>query len=1417
MADEGTRDETWARNIPKLKANNWPAWAFRMETTLGSRELLDLVTGERKTPVEPDDPPGETAAASSAKREKYEKDTRQWRKDNFSACSLIQQTLSAEMEIYARGIRDAKTLWDKLRDTHMKKPNLAVNLLNELVTFTTRPNELISSLGQRLIVLRSELQQADEHFARPDGVMITNSIANQVFINALPDSCMPLRDTFRNAKDLRVEDMIPRARAAAEEERATDKIDSEYRPESVMVASRGKSKDNRKGQGLTLAERKNKFACNTCGKKGHWKADCPNARTTSPAGPPLQRRSAHAAQVQAGQESWDEYSFFARPGKKDQRTDEWIVDTGATCHMAWNKSIFKGRLDYVNAVVSTASGAMKAAGQGNVRLSDGTLVSDVLYVPNLTRNLLSVAQLQEKGINIAMTERGLVLVDGENIVATASKRDRMYILDAMLPPGEMAFASTTEQRSQNREWLSHRRLGHPGKAVTKQAASGLVEGVTEDAAAAGVCEVCATCKSTRHIGHRKTERTGEKLALVHMDLWGPAQTPTYDGKRYMLTITDDHTRKVWVGILARKGDIASAFKTWKSSAELESGCRVKRIRSDNATEIIGQELRGHIPGVTTEQSVPYTPEQNGVAERMNRTLIDKARCMVDDLGVNRELWGEAVKTAAMIRNCMPVRGMPLTPEEAWSGRKPDLSHLRVFGARTFVHIPKQRSNGKLEPRSWVGTLVGYTGRSIFRVWNPQKRRVEASSHVQFDESRPGPSLASPPPKEESLVVDPTGYVETPSREHIEDIAEEAVGPAQPEGQQRQESPVEDREMPPQAEILTPQLPVSAPASGGGIEETATQSARSLPPDTIRVAAPGDFIPGGGPVVETPVEPARRSDRERQPPSRYGGFAMIKGEDAPKSYRDAMERPDAVEWKVAIDKELKQIEDQRVWELVELPEGRRAVSSKWVLTVKTKPDGTTEKLKARLVARGFSQTQGEDYDLTWSPTVRYDSLRVLLAMAATMDLEVHQMDVVGAYLTADLEEEVYLELPEGFRAATGDEHKVCRLRKALYGLKQSGRVWNKLLVSFLESIGFRQSATDPGIMIQGEGLTGGVVILMYVDDMLIIGRDIRRVVQVKKQLSRRFPTKDLGEVKSILNMQVTRDRRRRQLTLSQSSYCEKIMKECRMEGLNATATPMEEGFLRQLSAKETTVQQKADERTYQRAIGQLQYLACGTRPDIAFAVGVLGRFRNQPLIEHWNAIKRVFRYLSGTKDLCLRYGMNKEAPGGGERIGLCGYSDSDFAGDTQDRKSTGAYVFTLGGAAVTWSSKKQRTTATSTTEAEYMALFEAGKEAQWLRQMVRVLAGSTGNDNAVPLYEDNKAAMLVAMEPAYHPRTKHFGVQYHKVRELRQNGIIQVEYLPTEEMPADALTKALAKAQFEKKTANLGLVSVKKLLEQRTQQ
>ena len=164
--------------------------------------------------------------------------------------------------------------------------------------------------------------------------------------------------------------------------------------------------------------------------------------------------------------------------------------------------------------------------------------------------------------------------------------------------------------------------------------------------------------------------------------------------------------------------------------------------------------------------------------------------------------------------------------------------------------------------------------------------------------------------------------------------------------------------------------------------------------------------------------------------------MIKGEDAPKSYRDAMERPDAVEWKVAIDKELKQIEDQRVWELVELPEGRRAVSSKWVLTVKTKPDGTTEKLKARLVARGFSQTQGEDYDLTWSPTVRYDSLRVLLAMAATMDLEVHQMDVVGAYLTADLEEEVYLELPEGFRAAAGDEHKVCRLRKALANFQKS---------------------------------------------------------------------------------------------------------------------------------------------------------------------------------------------------------------------------------------------------------------------------------------------------------------------------------------------------------------------------------------------
>ena len=481
-----------------------------------------------------------------------------------------------------------------------------------------------------------------------------------------------------------------------------------------------------------------------------------------------------------------------------------------------------------------------------------------------------------------------------------------------------------------------------------------------------------------------------------------------------------------------------------------------------------------------------------------------------------------------------------------------------------------------------------------------------------------------------------------------------------------------------------------------------------------------------------------------------------------------------------------------------------MSNKWVFSIKLREDGTVEKYKARLVARGFTQIAGADYDLTWAPTVRYDSLRVLLAIAAVKNLEVHQVDIVGAYLQADLDEEIYMEVPEGVDTDAGDEGRVCRLKKALYGLKQSGRAWNKLLVEFLESIGFRMTTTDPGIMADGGLEDGGIAIPIYVDDMLIIGKDLHRVKRVKAQLAGRFNTKDLGEVKKILGIHVERDRKRRSITLSQAVYSGEVLEEFGMSEANATATPMETDFVKRVQdskAQNSKALGKADVGRYLSAIGKLQFLSNGTRPDIAFAVSFLGRFRAEPHTAHWEAVKRVFRYLSGTREASLKYGVNA----GAAEIEVVGYSDSEFAGDSTDRKSVGAYVFTLGGGPITWASKKQSTIATSSSESEYMALFEAGKEAKWLRHLVRALVKPTGPLKPIVLYEDNTPAIHFSGEPSYHPRTKHFDIKYHKIREFRAADIVRIEHLATKEMPADALTKPLARADFEAKIARVGMV------------
>ncbi|KAL9273201.1 Retrovirus-related Pol polyprotein from transposon TNT 1-94-like protein, partial [Drosera capensis] len=399
--------------------------------------------------------------------------------------------------------------------------------------------------------------------------------------------------------------------------------------------------------------------------------------------------------------------------------------------------------------------------------------------------------------------------------------------------------------------------------------------------------------------------------------------------------------------------------------------------------------------------------------------------------------------------------------------------------------------------------------------------------------------------------------------------------------------------------------------------------------------------------------------------------------------------------MAMQDEMKSLQENGTYELVELPKGRKALKNKWVFKLKRDGNGEVMKHKARLVVKGFGQKQGIDFEEIFSPVVKMTSIRTVLGLVAGLNLELEQLDVKTAFLHGDLEEEIYMVQPEGFEVK-GKEHKVCRLRKSLYGLKQAPRQWYKKFDSFMTSHGYQRFKADPCVYFKR--FTNGkfLILLLYVDAMLVTGQDAQMIAMLKKELSKAFDMKDMGQARQILGMQITRDRKAKRLWLSQEKYVERVLERFNMKGAKTVSCPLPSHLKLSKKLCPSTEKEK-DEMSrvpYSSAVGSLMYAMVCIRPDIAYAVGVVSRFLSNPGKQHWEAVKWILRYLKGTSKLCLSFGK-------GEPV-LEGYTDADMAGDLDHRKSTS-------GGAVSWQSKLQKCVALSTTEAEYIAATEAGKE------------------------------------------------------------------------------------------------------------
>jgi hypothetical protein len=838
------------------------------------------------------------------------------------------------------------------------------------------------------------------------------------------------------------------------------------------------------------------------------------------------------------------------------------------------------------------------------------------------------------------------------------------------------------------------------------------------------------------------------MEMLHLDLLQGPCVALGTGFRYILVIVDDYTRMAWCIGLPEK-DIRQAWEQWYKMVQFQykdaiNDFSILRLRADNGGEFIIHDMKRQWEDIGTwlQLSVAYAHNQNGVVERTIRTIVEHAVSILSDANLPDYLWYEICLTITFLGNLATHSHLqnkddasaPI-PIQAFTGKKPNLSYLRVIGSKAHVLVPKEVREHKFKPRAVIGRLVGYDGVNQYRMWVPEMNAIvwgrnitleeddvvyEKVGQFEVDEEGLG-RLILTDPEEIKQIVATIDHFQKREKTSMEERGDNSIEPPrqQQEGYHRLDSTVND---------LVDQF------GDTGVEEGEFPQARD-----------DDYSP----AVDQPQATRDHPQRVRKPsqkvleniihydeipvddPEVFVNNTFVILHNEPATYAEAMQRADSDKWYDAMGKEKKSLEGKGTWEPVEkssVPPNQKILRGKWVYRFKR--DGS---YKARWVVKGFEQVKGLDYQQVFAAVVRADTFRTLLAIATLLDWDISNIDIDSAFLYGEIDTEIYIELPEGF----GPPNKCGKLRKSIYGLKQAPRIWAQTLYKILRELGLTQLQSEHSVFTnkqqfqaieekrkrlqrqQGKseedflGYFAGpeLIVAVYVDDLLIIGKTREVVKQFKQSLGKRVSMKETGddEARDYLGIEISRDRQKGILRLSQKAYLEGILARYNLN-LNGITTPMREGLRFYLDDADYVDDE--EKSLYQSKVGSLTYGMQGTRPDIAYAVSLFSRFLAKPTKSHVKALQGVFRYLTKTLELGIVYNRH-------DSKGLHAYTDADWAGSTLvgDSKSTSGYVVMLAGGPIAWSSRRQATVATSSTYAEYVGQANTIKQACHLIQFL----------------------------------------------------------------------------------------------------
>ena len=1066
-------------------------------------------------------------------------------------------------------------------------------------------------------------------------------------------------------------------------------------------------------------------------------------------------------------------------------SNTWIIDSGASDHMTYDKSYFNELSPPPVSYVTNANGeAFPVLGQGSVHITPSLQLHNVLYVPDLSHHLISVPQLNiESKCFVTFYPMYVIFQDllTREIIGRGYLRGRLFRLDQNYggeKPGARASTALTSSSDKLSEiWLWHRRLGHPSFSLMKKSIPTLFIGVSETVLH---CETCVLAKSHRiTYSPSISNKSTIPFELIHSDVWGPSKEPTISGMRYFVSFIDDCTRLSWISLLRTKYEVFSVFQNFHTFVQTQYNGIIRILRSDNGGEYVNHVFQDFFKthGIIHQTTCPQTPEQNGVSERKNRHLLDMARALLFSAYMPKNLWGDAVQASTHLINRLP--------SSVLNGKIPfqilasyvSLSSFhnlptRVFGCVAFVHVPKNQRS-KLDARAIKCVFVGYGSyQKGYKCFHPPTRKYYVTMDVTFFEDMSYFSSPDTARQGENTYFEELYHGEGEALEESPIIVEADASSSQaPNSLTANE--VEDTTVP---SGITPTHDQQLPGTEGHSSEVC------IPTDTNNIESNvGQYVL---PNRSTRGQPAKRYEPNIHAKSKYPVANYMSTKRLSKSYKSFVNQisgvsvPNKVQdalgdpiWRKAMDEEMDALKKNDTWQLVSPPQGKKAVGCRWVFTIKHNGDGSVNRYKARLVAKGFTQTYGVDYDETFAPVAKMNTIRVLLSLAANLNWPLRQFDVKNAFLHGELAEEVYMSLPPGY-VVDSPGNFVCKLRKSLYGLKQSPRAWFGRFSQFMQKVGYRQSNSDHTLFLKHQ--RGKVTtLIIYVDDMVITGDDTIEMDKLQRQLASEFEMKDLGELKYFLGIEVARGREG--IYLCQRKYIIDLLTETGMLDCKPIDTPIEQNHC----LAEYPDQIPTDRARYQRLVGRLIYLA-HTRPDVAYAVSVVSQFMHNPSENHMNAVLRILRYLKSAPGRGVMFSKHNNP------LEVCGFTDADWAGSITDRKSTSGYFTFVGGNLVTWKSKKQKVVARSSAEAEYRGMAHGVCELLWIRTLLLDLGFEL--KNTMQMYCDNRAAIDISQNPVQHDRTKHVEVDRHFIKEKLDAKLISFPFVPTEEQLVDILTK-----------------------------